>query len=1581
MSHRASPSRALPIIVAFLLNVVAGPLAPVTQLASAPVMALSGSSFNALDGNLVDDGADETDWCTPAPNLASGIDSPSGSNDTSFASNNNKEDSNVPTLSQGTIPNNKDDLLREYVASETICEDLFVYLAWIRADSTGTSTIDFEFNQSDQVSSNGVTKVRTEGDLLVTFDFQANPGSQGGYEVVLTLRTWDNDAVDNPDPTSSPANTGRWVNPVNLVTSGLAEGSVNDGTVSDCVANPNVDLPEATFGEAILNLSDILGGDCEAFGSIFTKSRSSNSFSADLKDRINPLPVDLSTCGQLTILKDDENGDPLGGATFSITPNPFTGSGSLSVTDDAGADDDAADGVIHLSGVEPDDYEVCETGAPDGYIIDTDCQTLTVAQNGSAQFGPFVNGLGDISWVKRDEQTNAKIGGATFTLEGIGGAADGFGPITVVDSGTNDEDPDAGELLVTGLLLGTYLITETVAPDGYDLPADPDQEVVLNGETASAANPFLDPPQADASITKDAVLSPIVAGETASFDIVVSAGGTGRSEDVTLTDLNETDHTWTVSGPDSGDCADLSIAPGETLSCDFGDIANGGSREITISMTSDEADCELGIANTATVSSSNDHDGSNNEDSASISVLCPNPGVVKDAVVTPIVFGDDAVFTVTVTAGGSGPATNVVLSDLNDTGHDWTVSGANAAACADLTVADGETLTCTWAQIPAGESRSITITLTSGESDCELGIENTASIEADADVDESNNSDSAHIAVLCPNPGVTKDAVLSPIDAGDDASFTIVVSASGTGDSENVVLTDTNGTSHAWTISGANAGACADLSVDPGEDLSCDFGTIPNGQSRTVTITMESDADDCANGIENTASIEADADTDESNNSDSASIEVDCPDIVVDKTGSGTVNATDAIFFEITVTNAGDGDAYDFAFNDTLPDVQNGWTLASFDNPPASCALNGLALSCSVADGMFGAGDSFTVRVEATSAPADCGDLPNSASASASNEADEDLGNNSDDHTIVVQCPDLSAAKDADDDVVSAGEPIGFTITISNSGAAGTGSAYDVQLADLLPAGSDLDWSEDPDSADCQITGSVGAETLECSFGDLAPGDSVSVHVVSDTTQLDCATFPNVASLTSDNHPELNPSADTTVECAGLNISKLADNGTIVAGDIASYTVVVWNALEPGGTALNASWSDELPHGVSWSIELLNPDGDDTCASSIDSDGNQSASCQFGDLAPSSMADGKVIEISGRTDREDCGQLDNTAFAFADNADTVQASASIHVSCPTVAIVKVNDQPDPVLPGTVVSYTLTVTVSDSQASDVVVTDSLPSGLDAPTSISDGGTYDANTGTISWELGDLDPGSYPLTYQAAVSLDAEHGDELVNLAVVTSPDSQCPDVQNLADECDDDSIVTVRVPTLVIDKSADTEVVHFVFDADGNVLSVDPEQVTWTLTYTLANGPVTDAVITDPLPDFLVFVSASDGGVYDPATGIISWELGDLTVDGSDRVSFVTTVDPDAPETDPILNVATIDSNETQPDDGEDSITVTSESELGGNPTPKPSVPNTALVFGPAGEPVSIPLELLGLVFIGSLGALAFANVRATRRRR
>ncbi len=192
-------------------------------------------------------------------------------------------------------------------------------------------------------------------------------------------------------------------------------------------------------------------------------------------------------------------------------------------------------------------------------------------------------------------------------------------------------------------------------------------------------------------------------------------------------------------------------------------------------------------------------------------------------------------------------------------------------------------------------------------------------------------------------------------------------------------------------------------------------------------------------------------------------------------------------------------------------------------------------------------------------------------------------------------------------------------------------------------------------------------------------------------------------------------------------------------------------------------------------------------------------------------------------------------------------------------------------------------------------------------------------------------------------------------------------------------VVVKCSSLVIDVSADTEEVHFAFDADGNVLSVDPAHVTWTLLYTLTDGPVTNAVITDALPEHLNLVSASDGGAHDAASGVLSWKLGTLAENGV--VSFVTTVDPEAPETEPIVNVASIASDQTPEEAGQDEIRVTSGAELGGNPAPPPTVPDTALAAGRSGTPLSIPLGLLLVLVGGSLGVRTLTTARAVRRRR
>ena len=695
--------RTLPVFVAFTLNLFLG---PVTPLLSSPVAALGASTFNALDGNLTDDGA-ETDWCTPAPNRTVGLDSPSGSSDTSFSSNNNKEDSDVPTLAVGTIPNNKDDLLREYVASETVGSDLFVYLAWVRADATGTSTIDFEFNQSADISSNGTTKVRTDGDLLVTFDFQANPGSSGGYDVDLTLYTWDADAADQPDPTSDPVNTGKWVDPVDLVASGLAEGSVNFfGTsqdpiaIDDCVNGGTLDNGE--FGEAVLNLTDILGGDCRAFGSIFTKSRSSNPLSADLKDRIDPLPVDLSTCSKIIILKEDQFGDPVGGATFTITPNPFLANhtGFLDVLDDtgaggySGADEDPAPGVIELNDVEPysanGGYEICEKTAPsDDYVKDDTCITQVVGANTTVTFGPFVNEL--LFPVLRIEKTpdeDAQAPGAndvtagddasfTITLYNDGtGTADGAtleDDLPAMSSGWGIDGTDwADGCEITGSAGATQhlscgpedieasgsrfvtVTTETQAPEDcgdHDNPlATGDAD---NADPVTDAGNFdvlcgdLDVEKTPDEDAQDEGANDIFAGDDAIFSIVTSNLGDGEARDSTLSDatLPAVANGWAIIANPGLEQAWLdceitgSAGDPQTLNCGPEDIEAGGSRTVTLKAETELEDCGTLSNPFAIVESTNDGSDS---DAGEIDVLCPDVSVEKTTDTPEINAGDEA---------------------------------------------------------------------------------------------------------------------------------------------------------------------------------------------------------------------------------------------------------------------------------------------------------------------------------------------------------------------------------------------------------------------------------------------------------------------------------------------------------------------------------------------------------------------------------------------------------------------------------------------------------------------------------------------------------------------------------------------------------------------------------------------------------------------------------------------------------------------------------------------------------------------------------------------------------------------------
>lgn len=136
----------------------------------------------------------------------------------------------------------------------------------------------------------------------------------------------------------------------------------------------------------------------------------------------------------------------------------------------------------------------------------------------------------------------------------------------------------------------------------------------------------------------------------------------------------------------------------------------------------------------------------------------------------------------------------------------------------------------------------------------------------------------------------------------------------------------------------------------------------------------------------------------------------------------------------------------------------------------------------------------------------------------------------------VRKAPNVTIVKTADAATVNAGSNIGFTITVTNTGAA---DATGVTINDLLPAGSGVDWAENPDNPNCSISGSPPSETLTCGPVTLAAGGgSLSVHVQSSTTAASCGVYNNTATFTSTNAGTGSASASVTVQCGALRINK-----------------------------------------------------------------------------------------------------------------------------------------------------------------------------------------------------------------------------------------------------------------------------------------------------------------------------------------------------------------------------------------------------------------------------------------------------------
>jgi hypothetical protein len=371
---------------AALVAVVAALTLAIVAIASHPEVSLPGSDFEIdTDANLkVDDPAPSIDWASVSETRKA--DEPSGSGDDSFGQG-TKEDTAVPTVVDGSIPPQKSDLLNFGVYFEENANGRFLHLFWHRVqEPTGTTNMDFEFNQSETLTANGVTPVRTAGDVLIQYDL-----AQGGTNPELFVSFWVTEGVA-ADVCEAANKLPCWGTRENFTDQNLATGSINTSAIPSADSDGLGDISPRTFGEATVDFDAIAGTGCAAFGSAYLKSRSSDSFPAALKDFIAPASLPTN-CGAIEITKTRKHAaagsgnQPHAGVTFTVTGGSLPAAGTTVVTN--------AQGKACLDGLEQGNYTVTET-VPPGYKSDAagntppNSKAVTVDSTGDCSDDPFV---------------------------------------------------------------------------------------------------------------------------------------------------------------------------------------------------------------------------------------------------------------------------------------------------------------------------------------------------------------------------------------------------------------------------------------------------------------------------------------------------------------------------------------------------------------------------------------------------------------------------------------------------------------------------------------------------------------------------------------------------------------------------------------------------------------------------------------------------------------------------------------------------------------------------------------------------------------------------------------------------------------------------------------------------------------------------------------------------------------------------------------------------------------------------------------------------------------------------------------
>jgi uncharacterized repeat protein (TIGR01451 family) len=584
----------------------------------------------------------------------------------------------------------------------------------------------------------------------------------------------------------------------------------------------------------------------------------------------------------------------------------------------------------------------------------------------------------------------------------------------------------------------------------------------------------------------------------------------------------------------------------------------------------------------------------------------------------------------------------------------------------------------------------------------------------------------------------------SPVNAGDQVGFTVEVENTGNAAATGVSLNDSlptgSGSGVTWVIASDPHNAFQLGSSGGHQTLELKSSTLPAGADYTVHITAQTSASECS-VYDNSATLSAS----NAGSAGPASAEETCHPAgihIVKTADAAQVKAGDPIGFTLTVYNDGSGAAKNVKLSDPLPTKAGlSWSIAGIGTGwgAGGCSISGSTLSCGGANGVTvpggttQAGSTYTVHVTSPTTastgggcPGGSGVVDNTGTVTTSNAGSDDSR-----ASTCVASPGIHIIKTADAAEVSAGHPIGFTLTVYNDGS---GDATGVKLSDPLPHNAGLSWSIDSigtgwGASGCSISGSTlscgGANGVTVPAGTTFAGSTFTVHITSPTTSATGGICPvgsgvvdNTGTVTTGNGGSDEASASTCVALADVHVIKTADAPQVHAGAQIGFTLTVYN--DGAGDATGVKLSDPLPSkpGLSWSIASQGSGWAGTC---VISNGVLSCGGANGVTVPANTTAANstftVHIVSGTTEATGggcpggSGVVNNTGTVTSANDGSEQSTAStcVEQSVIDLAVTKSGSPNPDTLPGNI-TWTMVVTNhGPDAATGVKIADPMPAG--------------------------------------------------------------------------------------------------------------------------------------------------------------------------------------------------------------------------------------------------------------------------------